>query len=278
MAKTSLRTSVGKSASKVAVAAAIATLSLAAPAFADDPQWTKHSGTGGGHTGGGGGGAPAHTPTPAVLAPAGPGGGAPGGHSGGGQSGGGHTGGAGGPTGQSITHTGGGNPWGGNGSSQGGYGAPDGGRGSGNQGWGDHRGGDQGHPEWGHDGNDRGWGDHHPDAQGHTQWRQGEYRPWGHDWRNDQRYDWRGWREGHRDAFHIGRYYPPYRDYAYSRLAIGFVLDPVFWGDSYYIYDPWTYRLPPADGPYRWVRYYDDAVLVDTSTGQVADVIYDFFW
>ena len=56
------------------------------------------------------------------------------------------------------------------------------------------------------------------------------------------------------------------------------MLDPVFWGDSYYIYDPWYYHLPPAYAPYRWVRYYDDAVLVDTSSGQVADVLYDFFW
>ena len=38
------------------------------------------------------------------------------------------------------------------------------------------------------------------------------------------------------------------------------------------------YRLPPAWGPYRWVRYWDDALLVDTRTGMVVDVIYSFFW
>jgi len=26
------------------------------------------------------------------------------------------------------------------------------------------------------------------------------------------------------------------------------------------------------------VRYYDDVLLIDTYTGQVVDVIYDFFW
>ena len=31
-------------------------------------------------------------------------------------------------------------------------------------------------------------------------------------------------------------------------------------------------------GPYRWVRYYDDALLVDIYSGEVVDVIYDFFW
>ena len=41
---------------------------------------------------------------------------------------------------------------------------------------------------------------------------------------------------------------------------------------------PWQYRLPPAYGPYRWVRYHNDAVLIDTYTGEVEDVIYGFFW
>ena len=31
-------------------------------------------------------------------------------------------------------------------------------------------------------------------------------------------------------------------------------------------------------GPYRWVRYYDDAVLVDIYSGEVVDVINNFFW
>jgi Ni/Co efflux regulator RcnB len=101
---------------------------------------------------------------------------------------------------------------------------------------------------------------------------------WNHGWRQDHRYDWRGWREENRDAFHAGRYYPPYRDYAYNRLGIGFYLQPLFFGSDYWITDPYYYRLPPAYGPYHWVRYYNDAILVNTYTGQVADVLYDFFW
>ena len=31
-------------------------------------------------------------------------------------------------------------------------------------------------------------------------------------------------------------------------------------------------------GPYRWVRYYNDALLVDIRSGQVVDVEYDIFW
>jgi hypothetical protein len=28
----------------------------------------------------------------------------------------------------------------------------------------------------------------------------------------------------------------------------------------------------------RWIRYYDDALLVDIRDGYVVDVIHDFFW
>ena len=38
------------------------------------------------------------------------------------------------------------------------------------------------------------------------------------------------------------------------------------------------YRLPPAYGPYRWIRYFDDALLVNIHTGMVVDSIRNFFW
>ena len=72
--------------------------------------------------------------------------------------------------------------------------------------------------------------------------------------------------------------YAPYRNYSYRRLTIGFFLDQLFFGQNYWINDPGYYRLPDVYGPYRWVRYYDDAVLVDAYSGEVVDVIYNFFW
>ncbi|MGI8612320.1 MAG: RcnB family protein [Sphingomicrobium sp.] len=36
--------------------------------------------------------------------------------------------------------------------------------------------------------------------------------------------------------------------------------------------------MPYAPTGYRWIRYYDDALLVDTWDGRVVDVIRDFFW
>jgi Ni/Co efflux regulator RcnB len=38
------------------------------------------------------------------------------------------------------------------------------------------------------------------------------------------------------------------------------------------------YGLPYAPPGTEWVRYWNDAVLVDMYTGEVVDVIRDFFW
>ena len=103
-------------------------------------------------------------------------------------------------------------------------------------------------------------------------------RRWDNRWRNDRRYDWWSHRQRYSDVYRLGRYYSPYRDWRYRRVNIGFSLWPLFYSERYWISDPWTYRLPDVWGPYRWVRYYDDALLVDVRSGEVVDVIYDFFW
>lgn len=101
---------------------------------------------------------------------------------------------------------------------------------------------------------------------------------WDRHWRDNHRYDWYSYRSRYPSTFRLGIYYAPYRHYHYRRLSIGFFLDALFFSDRYWIDDPWYYRLPPAYGPYRWVRYYDDALMVNIYTGEVVDVIYDFFW
>lgn len=125
-------------------------------------------------------------------------------------------------------------------------------------------------------GND--WRQNHNGYADRGDWRDNNYRRWDNDWRRDNRYNWYGWRNQHRDVFRGGYYYAPYRGYSYSRLSIGFFLGSPFYAERYWITDPWAYRLPPAYGPYRWVRYYDDVLLVDTFSGEVVDVIHDFFW
>jgi hypothetical protein len=107
--------------------------------------------------------------------------------------------------------------------------------------------------------------------------RSGNTRQWSNHWRGDRHYDWRRYRDSNRSVFRLGRYHDPYR-YGYRRFSIGFSLFPSYYQSNYWLSDPWMYRLPPAYGPYRWVRYYDDALLVNIYTGQVVDVEYNIFW
>ena len=102
-------------------------------------------------------------------------------------------------------------------------------------------------------------------------------RQWSSHWRSDRRYDWRRHRDRNRSIFQFGRYHDPY-GYGYRRFSIGFSLVPNYYRSNYWLNDPWQYRLPPAYGPYRWVRYYDDALLVNIYNGRVVDVIHNFFW
>lgn len=132
-----------------------------------------------------------------------------------------------------------------------------------------------GRPGW-QNGGDRGrsggW------DRGHGNW-DNNRGGWNNNWRNDRRYDWRGWRSTHRDYYRVGPYRAPwgYRG-GYHRWGIGVRIDPIFFAQDYWIDNPDYYRLPPAYGNYRWVRYYNDALLIDVYSGMVVDEIPDFFW
>ncbi|MEO5868057.1 MAG: RcnB family protein [Sphingomonas sp.] len=102
---------------------------------------------------------------------------------------------------------------------------------------------------------------------------------WNRDWRQDRRYDWSRRRAENRELFRLPRYYAPSGwGYGYRRFSIGFRLSQILFQENYWIDDPYAYDLPPAYGPYRWVRYYNDALLVDMDSGEVVDTVYDIFW
>jgi len=118
-------------------------------------------------------------------------------------------------------------------------------------------------------GNDRGW----------NNGRGWNNNGWNRDWRQDRRYDWQRYRFANRNLFRQPRYFAPYgHGFGYQRFGIGIFLDNVFFDSRYRINDPWQYRLPAAGYPYEWVRYYNDVILIDTRSGYVVDVIYDFFF
>ncbi len=134
--------------------------------------------------------------------------------------------------------------------------------------WTEQRGWDQG---W----NQRGRFDRRTDW-GRNDWGRNN---WDRGWRNDRRYDWARERAANRGVFRLPRYYAPSGwGYGYRRFSIGISLAPLLFSQSYWIDDPFVYRLPEAYGPYRWVRYYDDALLVDVRSGLVVDAVYGIFY
>ncbi|UUR07032.1 RcnB family protein [Sphingomonas glaciei] len=100
---------------------------------------------------------------------------------------------------------------------------------------------------------------------------------WRRDWRQDRRYDWRRHRDRDRSRFHLSVYIDPF-GWRYRDYDIGWQLPARYYASRYWILDPYSYRLPPVSGPYRWIRYHDDVLLVDLRTGRVLDRIRDFFW
>jgi hypothetical protein len=99
---------------------------------------------------------------------------------------------------------------------------------------------------------------------------------WNRDWRNDRRYDWRRYRDQHRSIFRLGIYYDPF-GYGYRSFDVGYRLQPLYFGQQYWI-DPALYGLPYPPPGTQWVRYWDDALLVDMYSGEVVDEIRGFFW
>ena len=100
---------------------------------------------------------------------------------------------------------------------------------------------------------------------------------WRPNWRNNQRYDWSDYRRHHRSMYHQRSYRDPF-GWRYQLFSIGWRLWPNYYSSSYWINDPWMYRLPPAPPGTRWIRYYNDVLLVDMWSGEVVDVIHNFFW
>jgi len=139
-----------------------------------------------------------------------------------------------------------------------------------NQRWNDNRG-------W--TGNDRNNGAWNNGRRFDDRSRWANQRRWDNGWRQDRRYDWNSYRNRYGDRYRMGRYDAPRGwDYGYRRFSVGIFLNSLLYSNSYWLNDPYSYRLPPAYGSLRWVRYYDDALLVDVRDGYVVDVINNFFW
>ena len=117
------------------------------------------------------------------------------------------------------------------------------------------------------DGRDR-HNDYGRNDYGHNDYGRKDYgrndNRWNKDWRSDRRYDWQSYRFSNRDFFRQSRYYDPFGSrYGYQRFSIGIRIGSGYYSDRYWISDPYAYRLPYVNGSYRWVRYYNDVLLID---------------
>lgn len=95
--------------------------------------------------------------------------------------------------------------------------------------------------------------------------------------RQEYREDWRDYRQHNRQLYKRPAYVGP-RGYRYRPVTVGYRFQPAFYGSRYVIADPYRYRLPRPAGYQRWVRYGNDAVLVNARTGRVVSVYDGFFW
>lgn len=99
-----------------------------------------------------------------------------------------------------------------------------------------------------------------------------DYRDARRDWGRD---DWRAYRGQNRNLYRGGNWRS---DYRYQEFRPGARLGAGYFSQRYWISDPWRYRLPPTGFGQRWVRFYNDVLLVDTRSGRVIDVIRGFYW
>lgn len=87
--------------------------------------------------------------------------------------------------------------------------------------------------------------------------------------------DWRAWRDRNRALYARGSWRAPFR---YTRFHPGTRIGTVYYGPRYVIGDPWRYHLPQPGAYRRWVRHYNDVLLVDTRRGTVIRVLPGFYW
>jgi Ni/Co efflux regulator RcnB len=93
--------------------------------------------------------------------------------------------------------------------------------------------------------------------------------------RRQYREDWRDYRRSNPRIYYRAGWRAPFR---YNRFAVGARIAPAYWGPRYVIGDPYRYRLPRPYAGSRWVRHYDDVLLINVRTGRVRQVIRGFYF
>lgn len=89
------------------------------------------------------------------------------------------------------------------------------------------------------------------------------------------RNDWRQYRNTNRDVY---RGYGWRSENRYQSFRPGIRIGVGYYSPRYYVNDYSRYRLPRPGYNQRWVRHYNDVLLIDTRRGIVIDVIRNLYW
>ncbi|AYJ86478.1 hypothetical protein D3Y57_11505 [Sphingomonas paeninsulae] len=95
-----------------------------------------------------------------------------------------------------------------------------------------------------------------------------------HDNREWRRDDWRSYRNTNRGLYSRGNWNA---DFRYRSFSPGLRITSGYYAPRYYINDYARYRLPRPGYNQRWVRHYNDVLLVDVRGGRVIDVLRNFY-
>jgi Ni/Co efflux regulator RcnB len=87
--------------------------------------------------------------------------------------------------------------------------------------------------------------------------------------------DWRRYRQSNRAIYARGNWNAPFR---YNSFRPGVRIGAPYYSQRYWISDPYRYHLPRPAGYQRWVRHYNDVLLIDTRRGYVVDVLRGFYF
>ena len=88
--------------------------------------------------------------------------------------------------------------------------------------------------------------------------------------------DWRSYRGNHRSTYQRGAYAAP-AGYAYRPIRTGYRFGQAQYHSRYWLTNYASYRLPNPGYNHRWIRYGNDAVLIDTRSGVALRIINAFF-
>ncbi|MBN8832692.1 MAG: RcnB family protein [Sphingomonadales bacterium] len=101
------------------------------------------------------------------------------------------------------------------------------------------------------------------------------------DARRDLRHEQRELRDARwdysREVRDYNRAHPWKANFRYHRFTAGARIQPAYYGSRYVVVDHGRFHWAKPGVNQRWVRHYDDALLINTRTGRVVKVIYNAF-